>query len=369
MAIISVFYTRDIGMSVQEIMWLQGSFGLAMLLLEFPSGYLADRIGYKRSLLIACFTQVVGWGLYAIANTFFQVVVAELVLGGGLALVSGTDVALLYESLKETDQEEHYAKWSGRMKFWGQLGEGSAAIVAGFLYAFANRSPFFVEMVVWGVALFVAARLVEPSRHRPPTTDNWAQIKNMLKHVLKDSPPLRALFYTIIVLGMASFIPVWTIQLYALESGLEESWLGPLWAVANYMVAFGALFSHRLSKRWGAKRLLLVCLFLVMAGYVGLGLTHALFGFAFYYALTLMRGMFGPVLQHEEQRLITSADRAGFLSLRSLFFRGSFLVIAPFIGLLIDGNGQHPVMLGLGLLFGILITIGVMKLTKNRVIC
>ena len=368
MAIISVFYTREIGMSVQEIMWLQGSFGLAMVLAEFPTGYIADRIGYRTSLILACVTQIIGWAIYAWAQTFFQIIVAELVLGAGLSLVSGTDHALLYESLKETNREEDYAKWSGRMKFWGQCGEGTAAVAAGFLFALWPRSPFLIEIGVWVVAFLIALKLLEPQRHRPPMTENFKQIRAMFGLVLKKSPPLRATFFTIIAFGMSSFIPVWTIQIYALESGLEESWLGPLWAVANYSVAVGAIFADRIGKSWGHKRLLIFCLLLVVGGYLGLGLTHTLFSFAFYYALTLMRGLFQPILLHEEQRLITSDDRAGFLSLRSLFFRSIFLVIAPPIGFLIDAHGQHAVMLGLGGLFFVVISLGLSSLVRNRVV-
>ena len=192
MAIISVFYTREIGMSVEEIMWLQGTFGLAMVLAEFPTGYIADRIGYRTSLIVACVTQIIGWGIYCAAHSFFQIICAELVLGAGLTLVSGTDHALLYESLKETDREHEYAKWSGRMKFWGQCGEGSAAVAAGLLFALWPRSPFIIEIGVWIVAFILAFRLAEPSRHRPPITDNLRQIIAMVRRVLKDSPPLRA---------------------------------------------------------------------------------------------------------------------------------------------------------------------------------
>ena len=368
MAIISVFYTRDIGMSMQEIMWLQGGFGLAMVLAEFPTGYLSDRIGYRRSLIIACFTQILGWGIYATASSFVQIIIAELVLGAGLSLVSGTDAALLYESLKETGQEEGYTKWSGRMKFWGQCGEGTAAVVAGALYAWWGRSPFIIEMMVWVAAFFVALRFVEPARHRPPLQDNWRQIKAMFHKVLRGSPPLRATFFTIIAFGMASFIPVWTIQIYAQEGGLPTAWLGPMWAVANYSVALGALASHALVTRWGSQRLLIVCALLGVGGYLGLGLSHALLGFAFYYALTLMRGLFNPVLLHSEQRLIPSSDRAGFRSLRSLFFRAIFLVIAPLIGLAIDTRGQRPVMLGLALIFALIFAAGLGALRRNRVI-
>ena len=90
---------------------------------------------------------------------------------------------------------------------------------------------------------------------------------------------------------------------------------------------------------------------LIGVGYAGLGLAHALFGFAFYFCLTTMRGFIGPALAHQEQRLIPSSDRAGFLSLRSLLFRMCFLVVGPVVGAAVDRYGQHDVLLIVGVFF------------------
>ena len=65
MAILTVFYREDLGMSMTEIMLVQGGFGLAMALFEFPSGYLADRIGYRRTMVLASVMNAVGWTVYA----------------------------------------------------------------------------------------------------------------------------------------------------------------------------------------------------------------------------------------------------------------------------------------------------------------
>jgi sugar phosphate permease len=151
-----------------------------------------------------------------------------------------------------------------------------------------------------------------------------------------------------IALGMSSFIPVWTVQLYATDAGMDAAWLGVVWAVANYSVALSSLLATRLVDRIGLQRLVAGCVVLVAVGYAGMGLVHSLWGVTFYLVLTTMRGLFAPPLSHEEQRLIPSADRAGFLSLRSLTFRSSFLVLGPVIGFAIDGYGQHIVLLVVG---------------------
>lgn len=54
------------------------------------------------------------------------------------------------------------------------------------------------------------------------------------------------------------------------------------------------------------------------------------------------------MLHPEEQRLIPSTNRAGFLSLRSLLFRAVFLVVGPAAGAGFDRWGVHTVLLVLG---------------------
>src|SRR5690606_17643772 len=171
MAILSVFLEREIGSGVTEITLLQGLFGLTMVVFEFPSGYLADRIGYRRCLILAFALWTIAWPIYGYAGSWVGVASAELLLGIGMALISGCDTALLYESLLADDREHEFVRWSGRLTSAGQLAEGSAALVAGFLFASAAAVPFIAQGVASAVALILALALVEPERERPGFAD------------------------------------------------------------------------------------------------------------------------------------------------------------------------------------------------------
>lgn len=347
-AVITIFWKHAIGLDMAEILLLQGLFGLSMAVFEFPSGYVADRIGYRRTLIAASLVSTVGWAGYAVADTFATVLLAEVLLGLGMSLISGCDSALLYESLRETEDEESFTRWTGRVRFFGQSAEGTAALLAGVLYAWAPRLPFVLEIGVWILNLAVAWRLVEPRRHLPRSGGHLENVRSIIETALVTNRRLTAIFALGIVLGLSSFLPVWLVPLYAQDAGVPIVWLGPLWAAANYTVALGSLASDPGRRRLGLGPLLGLGIALIAVGYVGLGLSHALFGFAFYFCLTTMRGFVGPALAHQEQRLIPSGDRAGFLSLRSLLFRVSFLVIGPIVGAAIDRYGQHDVLLVAG---------------------
>ena len=68
--IITLFWKDEIGMSFTAIMVLQAILSATVVLLEFPSGYVADRIGYRASLLIGGGFWAVGWCVYSVGTTF-----------------------------------------------------------------------------------------------------------------------------------------------------------------------------------------------------------------------------------------------------------------------------------------------------------
>jgi MFS family permease len=363
MAILSLFLDRHIGFGVTQIMLLQAVFGCTMVVLEFPSGYLADRLGYRRCMIFAFALWTIAWPIYGYSTTWVGVAGAELLLGVGMAMLSGCDVAMLYESLRVRGRELSYARWAGRMTFCGQLAEGSAALCAGLLFAYAIELPFLAQAGASALGMVFACMLVEPPRERPPWQDSLGQARAMVRHVLRESPQLRAMFVASVVLGLSSFVPVWTVPLYAVDAGMPEAWLGPMWAIANFSVALAALLSDRIFGSRSVASLVLVCIALIIAGYLGLGLSYSMWGVGFYYLLTIMRGLQGPALNHREQQLVPSSDRAGFLSLRSMVFRLGFLIVGPGVGWAVDTQGQRPVMLALALGFGAagLLVLGVVR--------
>jgi hypothetical protein len=347
-AIFPLFWVDDLHMSIGTMLSVQAFFGFVIALCEFPSGYVADRLGHRTALVSGSAIVLLGWALYSVASSLLSVIAAETVLGVGFSLISGADSALLYESLLQRGQEQQFAPWYARMRFYGQLAEGSASLAAGWLYARAARLPFQVEIGVWLLALIVALGLVPVARVAPQVTRHLDQMRAIARHVLREDKTLRAVMLTSVAFGLASFIPVWLIALYARDAGLPTGWLGPFWAGANYVVAFGSLLSHRLGARFGLITTLSGGVALNAVAYAALGLSHSLYGAFFYYGLTFVRGLQAPLLHHEEQRLVPSSDRAGFLSFRNFLFRGSYVVLGPLIGVAVERYGQHPVLLACG---------------------
>lgn len=355
MAIITLFWKDQIGLSLTQILLLQGIYSVAMVIMEYPSGYLSDRIGYRAALNFASLLGIVGWGFYSFADSFIQVLVAEIILGISFSFISGSDSALLYESLKVEGKELHYARHEGRMHGFGQSGEACGALFAGLLYAAAPLFPFLIQVVVWVLALSLTRTLVEPPRKIKSPTSHLTEAWQSTRYALVDNRLLRYTILLNLILGMASFYPVWLIQPYMQDGGVPLVWFGPIWAVANLSVALFALASYRSHLRLGNLRMVLLFILLVVAGYLGLGLVGGLWGFLFYYLLTSMRGLRGPMLLNYAQQEIPSANRAGILSLQSLVFRLSFVCTGPLVGMLADNVGVQQTFLLLCYAFALIL--------------
>ena len=67
--------------------------------LEVPSGYMSDRLGRRRTLIMAGLSGVGATGLLVVGEGFWPFALANVLLGASAAFASGTDSALLYERL------------------------------------------------------------------------------------------------------------------------------------------------------------------------------------------------------------------------------------------------------------------------------
>ena len=352
-AIISLFWQYHLKMTMTDIMILQASFSVTVSLLEFPGGYIGDRIGYKNSLLVGASISALGWFIYCLATTFIHALIAELILGLGITFISGCDQALLYESLNREGNLNRYSLWNRYYVIAGQVGEALAALGAGWLYTTHFRLPFYGQFVIFCMVVLIIFFLKEPPRGVGLKANHGREMLAVIKQSLWDNKTLRWVILLSTMFSLSSYYPVWIVQLYTHQSGVDIEWMGFIWAAANVMVALGAGVSHHLAKWLGFNGALVTCILLATAGFFGMAVTTAAFGFVFYFLITLMRGINFTLLTEKLQSLALSHQRASLLSLRSLLVRGIYALSAPTVGVIIDQKGFHFALFGLGTFFAV----------------
>jgi MFS family permease len=178
-AIITLFL-GDLGLRMFDVFVLQAMFGFEVAVLEFPSGYMADRLGYRRTLLLGALSGALGWSVYALATGFWSSALAELLLSVSIALVSGTDSAMLYESLLATGEKGSFTRWYGVNRSLGNLLGGATALVGSFLFVRSARLPFALQVLFGLGNILIALALVEPPRDRGPEIAPMARARAII---------------------------------------------------------------------------------------------------------------------------------------------------------------------------------------------
>ena len=368
MAIITLFWKDQIGLTLTDILLLQAIFSIASVIFEYPSGYLSDRLGYRTALILACLLAIGGWSLYTLADSFTGVLLAEIILGGAWAFISGSDSALLFETLRAQGQEEHYARFDGRMTGCAQTGEAAGALFAGVMYAAWSLLPFVGQIGLWILGLGLCLTLVEPepeAESAPAIHSHLTEALHTCRYAFLENRHVRATILFGTILGIASFYTVWLIQPYMQQTGVPIAWFGPVWAGANLTIALCSLISQRLHFAWGHRGMAALFIVLIIVGYAGLSFTAGVWGFLFYYLLTAMRGLQGPIMRNHLQRASRRSNRASILSLHSLTFRLLFIVTGPLVGLSADHLGLRPTFGLMGILFAVVLLPGAWLFLKT----
>jgi len=94
------------GLSLSEIFYLQAIYATVIVLLEAPSGYLADKMGRRVVLVIGSVAHGAGYFFLTLAGGFCQLVIFEIILGIAMSMMSGADLAMLYDTEQAISQAE-----------------------------------------------------------------------------------------------------------------------------------------------------------------------------------------------------------------------------------------------------------------------
>ena len=257
---IASLYRQAAGLSLSQIALIEGASYLFCLAMELPWGMLADRIGYRRTMIACCglyfLSKVVFWR----AERFSAFLLERLLLSAALAGYSGVDESLIYLSCGEGDGHRAFGLYDA----FGTAGLLLAAAVYSLCIGERYRLAALVTAASYAVALLLSLLLVEVrprSRADAPTLRGFARLLRRT---------LRARRFLAFLLGFALFreamqmVTVWLSQNQYLRCGMGASAVGVAYLAVTLLSLAGAL-SKRLTDALGEQRFAAACYLLAAA--------------------------------------------------------------------------------------------------------
>ncbi len=308
---------------------------LSIIFLEIPSGYLADAIGRKKALIIGALFGVFGYVIYSLSFSFSGFLLALIALGIGQSMISGSDSALLYETLAAMKKEKDYAKYEGRVIAFGSFMETAGALLGGLLAAASLRYPFIAQAAVALIAVPAALTLVEPERDEAEgcrKDRSFNLLPNLKRSLLLDHKLLLLVFYSALIgagtYTMAKAIPYWHQE--TLQSSVAE--LGFFWSALNLSAALFSSYAYRVERKVDRLSFMTGIGLVVSLSFFALAYSSQYAAIALLFLFYCCRGLATPILKNYINDHTSSDVRATVLSVRMFLVYVLFAALFPVMG-------------------------------------
>jgi MFS family permease len=362
---IIVLFFQEHGLSLTEVMLLQAIYSLSVAVFEIPSGYIADIFGRKQTIVFSTIFSFIGYLVFSFYGGFYAFAIAQVLVGIGGSLMSGSDSAIIYDTLLETKSKTSYTKIEGRNYAIGNFSEAAAGILGGFLAVGSLYLPIYVQTSILFFSIPIALTLVEPTMHEENKLDrSFKAILEVVKFSLVNNTRLRWLIIYSSAMGVATLSMAWFAQPFFKEVGVPLVYFGILWAGLNFSAGLTSFNAHQFDRKENKYKMLIYLSLGMITSFILLGFNSSMFGLVFILVIYLLRGIVTPILRNAINENTTSNKRATVLSVRSFIIRISFAICAPILGYIAENYSLANSFYVLALVVGVFSLLASFKLSS-----
>lgn len=343
-----ILYLGFHGMSLTQIGLLEGIFHLTSMLFEVPTGAIADLIGRKKTIVLGRLSAFISSIIMLQATEFWGFAIGFVFTAVSYNLGSGSEEALVYDSLKEVGKTENYIKINGRNNFIIEVMQGVGAFVGAILAQKSFTLSYIAAALFSLLALGVALRFEEP------INDNLKKEVKVSYHFKESYQVIKAnkqlvfllVFYPIVFTFSA--ILYFYGQQYFGNLGFSKLGIAMIFLGNSIVGGLGAIISGKVESILKEKTGILLAL--------GIGIGMIIFsmgtpGFAIiiFCSIGFLTAILQPINSEAINVLIPSEQRATLISVQSVGYSVMMIIFFPLAGMIGDGIGLELTFIILGI--------------------
>jgi len=310
---IATLYRQAAGVSIFQIGIIESASLALCLLLELPWGIIADKIGYKKTMIICYGLYFVSKIIFWRAGSFGTFLLERLLLSVVMAGLSGVDTSVLYLSCKEGSSQKAFGIYNN-LQTTGLL---FAAMIYSVFIKDDYRLAGFLTVISYGVAALLTLGLAEVKAE-----DGAKPNPKGFLLVLRKTLANRRLL--LLLVGVALFsethqtVTVFLNQLQYVRCGLSAAAIGYIYIGVTLAGLLG-VFSARLTRRLGVLPFASVLFGTAAAACIVLAaVKSAWLSVAAVALLRISFSLFQPLQTELQNRQVKTQNRATELSIYAL---------------------------------------------------
>ena len=344
-----LFFIQN-GLSLLQIGLLESIFHGTSLLCEIPSGMLADRFSYKTNLYLARLSNIGSSILILFGQgNFWIYAIAMMVNAWSYNFDSGTSTAFLFDSAVEAGQKDRYLQISSFLSGVAEVTRTLGTVVAGFFIHGALAWTYYIAIGLSLLSILLIFLMKEPESKSDER--NHLTLKRILEVVKQEWQDKPVLFYWMLTYQLVGTIMCMFYFYYQQKISDLTSWqVSLIMLIGSGFNLLAVYLASQIGKKWNSNQV-----FPILVALTGLALflvgVKTPFAYLSVYLLTnALYAVYQPIYYNDLQAYLPSSVRATMLSINSMMFSLSMIVIFPLTGWFIDSCGFVAVFLVLGLI-------------------
>jgi len=357
---IMVLFYNSIGMNQAQIALSQALFTVAMVVLGVPMGWVADRFSRKWCNVVGNFGSAVGFLVYAMAQNFYHVVAAEILLGVFMSFTQGVDAALTKSYASRIDRTgKLFAQRWALMATWGLAAGGLGYLVGGWIGGMSFRLAIGASALTMAAGGVLALFLHDSGRKLKSTYRNPLQDMARVAKVCLARPRLRWWMMAMAVAEGITRVMVFPMTLLLLVAGVPVGWLGVAWVMNSLAALIGTRIAGwslgRVQQEW---MVFAIPIAVVTVSLAGMSLSLNLVSVWLFAGLGLARGWTSALIPAIVQQNAPEAMGATAMSLAKNISRILYIPTVYVVGWACDFSVAWAMMATIAIFVPLAVVVG-----------
>lgn len=333
--VLALFYIAS-QVSLREFTIIMAVFSLTTLLLEIPTGVVADLFGKKNTLLLSRAMYIIEIALIALFNGFWVFLIAKIISGIGVSLSSGTNSALIYDSLKRVGKTNEHKKVVGKLNFISNIAMAFVFIIGAYLFTINSKLPAFASLPLIILGFVLTFFLKEPylPSKKFNLTNSWRHLKEGIGYFVSQKYLMYFAFITFAI-GSAISMILSLSSAYFSVIMIPVALIGSVAFVSNLLTAYSSKKASYFEAKLGENYSLIIIQTVTFISVLLMSLVVPYYGVIFYLFLAWIYGFYGVILVDYTNRHVRTSHRATMLSINNMFDNIGVFILFPVLGYLI----------------------------------
>ena len=344
-----LFFIQN-GLSLLQIGLLESIFHGTSLLCEIPSGMLADRYSYKTNLYLARLSSIGSSILILFGQgNFWIYAIAMMVNAWSYNFDSGTSTAFLFDSAVEAGQKDRYLQISSFLSGVAEVTRTLGTVVAGFFIHGALAWTYYIAIGLSLLSLLLIFLMKEPESKSDER--NHLTLKRILEVVKQEWQEKPVLFYWMLTYQLVGTVMCMFYFYYQQKISDLASWqVSLIMLIGSGFNLLAVYLASQIGKKWNSNQVFPILVALTGLALLVVGVKTPFAYLSVYLLTNALYAVYQPIYYNDLQAYLPSSVRATMLSINSMMFSLSMIVIFPLTGWFIDSCGFVAVFFVLGLI-------------------